>query len=430
MKLTILFSFLALLSASAFAVETQKYVRTQANQTANAELEFSKYIYRDEWRSNIICQDETYTEQEQYTEYDWVTRQEYECSANPDGTQNCNWVTKQSYEPVNKVRDVTKTRNVCRDYGNFEQVYDHTWAYNVEVIFPAEASLYPEETETLVFEMSGTERKPAVKLDQSGAVFHYTIAKTTFANGLLTVQLAATPYLKLNDVGAKRIGKVTIAFEDEFSLVTIEDSFSRVRVESEYKLVLTDRKTKAVLAESTEFTRQGKKLTAKLPVALDSGKDYVVTLEVVRSGPVLINSPIRFTVTKTVKAEELDMRKLKSSSRIGHFSLVGVQDKLVLRFQDDTPDYVTAQTNYQIEISMDDGRTPVASAEFARSILKTDRGDRFLISFRDDFKVDAALLASLVKNTKLDVSVVATRSSKRFSPEIVVKKAGSLKVRR
>ncbi|MGZ3712184.1 MAG: hypothetical protein ACXVBE_10515 [Bdellovibrionota bacterium] len=431
-KLALLFALTVLaFSGAAHADDHQRenIVRTPTNANETASFKLTKDIYRTETAYQNVCRDEPYYETETYYENEWVPNQQYECTANPDGSQNCQYVDHGSYQQVAHTRQITKWQNVCRDEPYDYEVYDHTWEIPVQVIFPAETVLREGEQEKISFDMDGSERKPKVTIDQSKAIFHYAIQSSVWANNLLTVTLVSKPYLNAKDVGAKNIGAAFLEFNEASTTLRVEDKFSRIRVTTSYKATLTDRKSKAVVGETSELVRDGNYFKAKLPGALDSSKDYVLTLNVHRTGIMLTPGNIDFSVTKTVKAEALDMGKLKSNSLIGHFRIKGVKEAVTMGFRDESPEYVTASSRYKIEVfaSRNKEKVAIGSGEFTRKDLKADKDHVFQISFKDDLKMDAANLALLVKKVKLDVVVTATRESKRFAA-ITVKKTGSLQI--
>lgn len=418
-------------SAAAFAQgESQKFVRTEANQNEGASFTLDKAIYRTQWHANETCEMEWVTRTETYYENEWVPNNQYECTNRDDGSQDCNWVDRGSYQSVAHTRDVSSYENVCRDRGWFEEVYDHTWSFAVQVKFPADAGLLPGETETLVFQMAGSEGRPKITIDQSQAVLHYVIAKSKFENGTLNVELATKPYLSARDVGDKNLGSFAIEFGDESSAFSFVDKFSRARVTTEYKLVVTERKSKTVVGEFTELKREGNKFFGTVPAPIDSGKDYAFTLEVSRVGTVILGGSARFKVAKLVRAEVLDTHALKSASQIDNFSLLGVQDKLELRFRDHTKNYATAKSFYKVEVREDKDGPTLGSFTFSRKEAKTDRDGRFVLSLANDLKVDPAVLATWVKGKRLAVGITVTRQSKRLPADIFVAKGAVLKIRK
>lgn len=423
---------LSVLSLNAFAEDhtRENLVRSPSNANETARFKLSKDIYRTETAYQNVCRDEPYYETETYQEYEYVPNQQWECTANPDGTQNCQYVDKGGYQWVTKTRQITKWHNVCRDEPYEYLAYDHTWEYAVVVTFPPEATLREGEQEKISFSMGGSEKKPKVSLDQSRTIFNYVIQSSTFANGTLNVVLATKPFLSAKDVGAKNIGSAFLEFGEERAILRVEDKFSRLRVTTGYKAIITERKSNVVLAETNWFVREGEYVKANLPVALDSAKDYELTLLVRRTGIMLTPETVEFTVKKTVRAEALDMHALKSASELDHFRINGVKEATVIGFRDGTKDYKTASTTYKVELfaSRNKEKILIGSGEFARSSLKI-KDRNFQLGLKDDLKVSAENLALLVRKVKLEVRVTAVRTSKRFATISVVKNA-SLQVRK
>jgi hypothetical protein len=318
---------------------------------------------------------------------------------------------------------------LCRDEPYDYEVYDHSWTTPVKVTFPAETILLPGESEKISFSLEGSENKPKISIDQSKGVFHYGIQSSTFADSVLTVVLISKPFLNAKDVGEKNIGAAFLEFNVQSTTVRVEDKFSRMRVNSTYKLTLSDKKSKAVLGEATELAKEGNYLKVELLGALDSPKDYVLTLAVHRSGIVISPQTVDFQVVKTVKAETVDMHKLKSASAISHFRIKGVKEKVILGFRDESPDYITASSSYKVEVftSRNKEKVAIGSAEFTRKSLTKDKDNQFQISFKSDLKMDDATLALLGKKVVLEVQVTTSRESKRF-PTISFKNTASLKI--
>jgi len=413
---------LCLLSVSAIAFadgETKTITRTVQDTSNEYSFSVSKDIYVTNTYYQTVCGDVPVTTYETQYQTQWVPNNVYVCDPpQSDGTPgNCNWVDQGSYQSVPVQVAVTHYENQCWQEPYTQEDYDHTWTLPVHVKYPDTPKLLPGDEDTVVFEIAGRESKPSITFDQSNAVFHYNTVSSKFINGTVEVELSAAPYLKAADVGPKTIGATSIKFGDKDSTITIIDGFSRKRVTSTYTISVALAGTHQVLGSSNQVVVSGKSVSTVLPIALDETKDYNVTVNVTRTGPVLIGDPISFSLTKLVKAEALDMKALANAGEVESFSVVGVKDLTVLRFRDQTADYVTVQSSYHIELSMIDTtkkKVLVASGDFARSALTKDKDGHILVSIQRDLKLDGAILATLTKGKDLYFKLTTTRTSKRF----------------
>jgi hypothetical protein len=421
--------FLPFASSARADGDSSTYLRTPANAAADASFTLSQDIYVTNWYTRQVCEDVPYTQEETYYTTEWVPNNVFVCNTDADGNQQCSWVDQGSYQQVPHTREVTYYQTECHDEQYSQEDYDHTWNQPVVVHFPADASLLAGETETIVFNLAGDESAPALGLDQSNAVFHYVIAAAKMTGKTLDITLATKPFLTPADVGPANISGEAIEFGDQESVVSFTDKFSHHRVDSTYSVSVSEKGSATVLATGAAVAADGKKFSASLPVVLDPAKDYDVSVAVSRSGVVLVSSPIAFTVKKTVKAEVLDQAKLKNANLIGSYSIVGLTNKAVFRFKDLSPDYATVSTSYAVQVSElgpDKKSVVLGTATISRHSQKTDAAGRILVSLADDLKLDPAILDSLTKGKVLTFGLVATRHSKRFSPDILLNRTVSL----
>jgi hypothetical protein len=330
--------------------------------------------------------------------------------------QHCGYESTTEYRQVQRTRTVTAYRTETRCCQSVpHSVPDHVWAQAVELIFPVEAALNASETEKIEVTLAGSESTPSVKVDSRHAIFKYSIVRQDVSNGVLNVQLAIVPTLTDKDLGVKTIGSVTLDFQAAELDVRIQDASTNPRVLSSYDVRILEKGTTVVLGETMAVVREGLIVRAPISGQFDPEKDYIVQITVARSGVVVV-APVQFSVVKTILAEKIDAKKLASKVMVGHFSTVGRQDALVLRFRDDAGSYKTVRTDYAFTISLKDKKvlTPVAAGSVNNQALKMDKDGHLLVPLKDTFKVDPAVLALLVKHKTLTVQLVVTRSSKRI----------------
>ena len=405
------------------------YKRT-AESPASIEFTFKKAIYRTETYSEPYLGQVPYTRTETYTDWEWVTETKWEC----DAEGKCEYKSVTEYKQVEKTRTVTEWKEemiCCRTWQ--EEVFDHYWVQAVKLAFPADAPMNAGEAEDVTFVLAGSEKRPAVELKQKALIYRYAVASSKLENGVLNVALTTKPYVTKDQIGPKSIGAASIDFLEGGVELSIVDAFTHARVASSYRLLIQERKGTQVLGETTQLKREGKILKAAFAGAFDEGKDYVVTLVASRAGQVL-SAPLTFTVEKTVKAEALDLKALKSASAVSSFTLVGKHEKLVLRFVDATKNYKTAKTKYQIKLTIPaskKGEAPVeiASAEFERLGVAVDKQGRSMIPLgAGGFKIPAETLKTFNKGKLVQADVAIARTSRRF-PGIKLAKVAKLQVR-
>lgn len=123
-KLNFLFAILvAGISPQVFAGNSAaNYVRTADNMNKPVNINLSQDIFRTDWYTQNVCQDVPYNVQ------------------------------------------VTYYQTQCHDESYSHEVFDHTWEQAVVVHFPAGAVLESGESESIHFELSGSENSPSVSI--------------------------------------------------------------------------------------------------------------------------------------------------------------------------------------------------------------------------------------------------------------------------
>lgn len=229
--------------------------------------------------------------------------------------------TETRYRQETRTRTVTRYRQeqrCCRP--ETQVVFDRQLQYQLEVHFPAEAILAPNQIETLnIILVSATEQSAQVQLQPLNTIYSYAIANQTVSGSIIRVELAATPKRTLSEpdlaslsdskklnvelAGAGResallITDATLDFED---VQTVYAIFLDLNTDEGNKSLNTRTFTRAQLKESGGFIRMADDIQNPTAIreALIPGNTIVYSVIAKRSG----SSPL--LAGRTLKAQKL-----------------------------------------------------------------------------------------------------------------------------
>lgn len=385
-----------------------------------------------------ICQNSPYTEQEcanvqvpyqrQVTRYRQEThyRQETRTRSvtryrNETRTRT---VTKNRTETrshtVTKTRTETRTREVTKYRDEVKccvtktrQIFDRQLQYNVNVVFPQDAVLAENETETLTIGLVSADANTAVvKVDVGNSIYGYKVANQTTAGASIQVELAISAKYDLANAGVSSIQNLRIDFlssAQKFQ-VSFVDSLKSSHVHSSYALVISDLASGALIEELPVSALANGQLGAVLTTVLDSKSKIKALLKVKRSGVLVAGSEIGFETSVNFEKRTLQNEDVASLSVAKNISgqLVGEGLESALLISDLTAEFADVTTEYTIYLDLKSGGTskPLNKASFTREQIKTSGQ---AIKLADVIKSSSAIKSALSKGQTLSFDLIAVR---------------------
>lgn len=243
--------------------------------------------YRQELRTRTVTKYRSEARTRTVTKYRQETRQR----------------TVTKYRQETRQRTVTRYRTVTKCcVTRYRDEFDHTWKMELQVVFPEQATLQPQEIEKFKASIKGNESAPQVSFDVLQSIFGYKIAKQDIKSSSSIIELALAPKYNQSNFGEKMIGRVELSgTDDQFNELLIEDKGIKPRVQTQYRYRILDKENGQVKAEgeASSTNAVNGSLEIQLPQALSSDSDYVIQISATRSGVVLENS-FSFSLTKEI----------------------------------------------------------------------------------------------------------------------------------
>lgn len=332
--------------------------------------------------------------------------------------QVCQNVSVRKTRAVTRYRDETRyrqeqrTRTVTR-YRDEErccvtrqrQVFDHSWAIPVKIVFPAGADLLAGEKETFVVEMAGTEAAPDISFSVTSSVFGYTIARKDIKPGSAVLTLALVPKYKADDVGPAKIKDLKLAIsKDGSAQVQMTDTVRVPRVSSNYSVVIVDKETNQVMTQASAVAAADQKVAIAMPIALPTDRDLTAKITIDRAGIVLQGGKVSFDVTTEFLYDRIP------ADSVGQKTVVlatyqEANDQIALPFQDKGhSDLIT--TKYEAKLADEAGA--IVWSQAAGTEILDAKGNGKLV-------LDAKLLAE-DKTYKMTLKV--SREGRRLSAPV------------
>lgn len=214
--------------------------------------------------------------------------------------------TETRYRQETRTRTVTRYRQeqrCCRP--ETQVVFDRQLQYQLEVHFPSEAILTPNQIETLnIILVSATEQSAQVQLQPLNTIYSYTIANQTVSGSIIRVELAATPKrilsepdlaslsdskklnVELAGAGSESALLITDATLDFEDVQTVYAIFLDLNTDEGNKPLNTRTFTRAQLKESGGFIRMADVIQNPTAIreALIPGNTIVYSVIAKRSG--------------------------------------------------------------------------------------------------------------------------------------------------
>ena len=388
-------------------------IKRDATTATTTKLSFKKDIYVTNYYQVPYTVAIPYQEDETTSSYEPVTTSQYSCT-DPNDNNSCGYHDVTEYQWVSHTQSVTKYNYEERCCETISQVdFDHVWKQDVEVTFPPEVALVAGEKEKVTIKLDGSETKPAIKVSTDGTIFKYKVGESSMDHNTLKITLASVPFLTDKVVGANTIGTVSLSFAADSVGVKFQDKMINTRVQSAYRVAIAEKNSNVSLGETLEASRAGILMSSTIKGTFDPEKDYVISISVSRGG-FLMTKPVQFVVTKKIAAEEISKSKMKDSDLINHFALAGIDAETKLMFRDESPNYLTVHSKYQVRVSLVVKKvtTLLAEKSIERGALILDAKKNYTVSIAD-LGATADQLKGLVKGTQVLVELVCVRTSHR-----------------
>lgn len=328
---------------------------------------------------------------------------------------------------VTKHRTETRTREVTK-YRNEEkccvtktrEVFDRQLSFNVEVIFPQEAQLVGNESETLNVKLISANANTAqVQVDIVDSVYGYKIASQTANGASIQVVLALAPKYDLTNAGVSTIKGLRIdylAAAQKFQ-VSFADAITSSRVQSAYTLEISDLASGALIEELAVSHLANGQLGAVVQATLDSNTKIKATLKVKRSGLLISNNEITFETAVNFEKRSLMKDDVASLSDVKLVAGQVIGQGLESSFQliDQTAEFSDVETSYDIFLTLktaDGGNQALKTTSISREALKQQG---MAIKLSTVFKDAAAAQKGLVAGRVIKFSIHTKRKGLKDS---------------
>lgn len=329
--------------------------------------------------------------------------------------------TETRTRTVTKTRTETRTREVTK-YRDEErccvtktrQVFDRQLSFNVEVIFPQEAQLTGNESETLNVKLISADANSAqVQVDVVESIYGYKVASQTVNGSSVQVILALAPKYDLTNAGISTIKGLRIdyvASAQKFQ-VSFVDSLTSSRVQSAYALVISDLASGAQIEELAVGSLANGQLGAVVTAALDSNSKIKATLKVKRSGVLIANNEITFETAVNFEKRALikgDVASL-SDAKLVNGQVVGQGLESSFQLVDQTAEFSDVESSYDIFLTLktaDGGNQALKTTSITREALKQQG---MLVKLSTVFKDTASAQKALVAGRVIKFSIHAKR---------------------
>ena len=324
-------------------------------------------------------------------------------------------VTKMRLEDrtrqVTKYRDeekccVTKTR----------EVFDRQLSYNVSVVFPQNAILNANESETLNIKLvQAGLNNASVQLEILNSIYGYKIASQNLNGAGIDVVLVMIPKLDLSNAGPVTIQNLKINFlsQNQKFEISFSDVLNSSRTQTDYEISLYDLQNNALI-ETLPVTQLSSGLLGAINTAnLDSEAKFKVVLKVTRSGILISGAQIQFESVVNYERRTLqksDLLSLSDKKNLGGLvSGQGLDSGLLV--SDLTSDFADVETTYAIYLTAkksDGSSLTLATTVISRAALK-QQGQ--VLKLKNLVKVSSDVAKVLQKGKKIAFTIQAARKS-------------------
>lgn len=329
--------------------------------------------------------------------------------------------TETRTRTVTKTRTETRTREVTK-YRDEErccvtktrQVFDRQLSFNIEVVFPQEAQLVANETETLSVKLISADASGAqVQVDIVDSIYGYKVVNQAVNGASVQVILALAPKYDLTNAGVSTIKGLRIdyvAAVQKFQ-VSFADAITSSRIQSAYSIVISDLASGTQIEELAVGPLATGQLGAVVNAALDSQAKIKATLKVKRSGILIAGNEIAFETSVNFEKRPLikdDVAGLSDAKLIGG-QVIGQGFDSSFQLIDQTAEFSDLETSYDIFLTLktaDGGNQALKTTSISRETLKQQG---MALKLATVFKDAAAAQKGLVAGRVIKFSIHAKR---------------------
>lgn len=261
--------------------------------------------------------------------------------------------TVTKYQQETRTRTVTRYRTVTKCcVTRYRDEFDHTWNLNVQIILPAQAELFANETEKFEINLAGNEAKPDATLKVINSIYGYKLGRKDINANSGAIELHLTPKYNQQTLGEKLLEKVELngANEDSLDELLITDKGIVPRVTTLYRYRILDAESKQAVSEGEFSSEKATKniINVQLAHKLPSDVDYVIQISATRSGIVLEKS-FSFSVTKDVQFTRWDGAHFNETT-LKNLTILEQKQETLLSFSDEGA-HPKLVTKYKVVVS-------------------------------------------------------------------------------
>jgi hypothetical protein len=347
--------------------------------------------------------------------------------------------TETRYRSETRTRTVTKYRDEERCCETrTREVFDRQVQIQVKVLFPQDATLVENETES--FELSLRQVNPVqVTLAPVNTVHKYQIkSNTVLGTDSVQIELVTVPKYDLSSGGPDSIRGFRASYSHQlkrFVIVVddgIQDDQRLARLKTTAKIAIQDLVSGQAIEEQEVFTLPNGKRGIVLKTELPQQSKLKAILSVVREGRWVSEGRIEFTKEtvydrKTMSASDLPALRDVNAIKLAAGETKGLKATMLL--QDATEDFADVTTTYKVtimELLANDQRTTLAVVTLSREQLAASESTLKLAELLGN-KAAAALRAG--KSLRLHIEAQRQSESELLKEPIKLVVKASIKIK-
>lgn len=149
----------------------------------------------------------------------------------------------------------------------YRDEYDHSSELDVVVQFPAVAQLMPGEQESFEINMTGDEAQPAATFETTQSIYGYSVVDQKLSGRTYLIKLGLVAKYSADQLGAKTITGLTLAFANGTAQVRFADRGQMPRVASQYNVQILQAGSLVAEARGASVGGASSQVAQSLPVS-------------------------------------------------------------------------------------------------------------------------------------------------------------------
>lgn len=372
------------------------------------------------------------------------------CRNVPYTDRECNYERRSYQEPVTKYRTETRykketrTRTVTkyRDeqrccVTKTRQVFDQQLQFQVNVNFPAAATLLGSEMEKVLIQLTSAQ-PVAVSVQTQSAIYGYAVSNSSVSGSIVNVDLVMTPKVTATNGGESSIKSVRVVYSNQIQkfTVTVDDSIIDSPVAGRLQTVgmieVRDLATDALIEEQPVAQLMNGKKGIVLNTILPADSKLKAILKVTRSGILVENGSLSFQKVVIYEKKALQPEDVKGLSDAKLVSLTaGNTDgqNATMNLVDASEEFADISTQYNItimELLAGDKRTTLATTSLTRDQVKAANNELHLAEL---LGAKAASSLKPGKTLRLHIDVVRISESSLVKSPVKMTAKASIKIK-